>query len=252
MDTRPWVKSGSRQRARTRISDGATESQRRPLSAWIWQTIASAAVLAIMGGLAVLLAAGQADARAGLQERFHTRLDLTARFAAEYDAEVLRREAAVGLRALGGPTPSRPEFEAVVADFGFEAALLLDKDGRVLQVYPAKPALIGTLISDKYAHLREAVAGHPAISNVVPSAARAVPVVAFAAPYDTPFGRRILSGAYDVSTTPLAAHLRNALPFAGGEVYLLDAVGSLVSSNLSSTGTVQTIGAIDPALPDAE
>ncbi|MEO7664226.1 MAG: diguanylate cyclase [Candidatus Limnocylindrales bacterium] len=222
------------------------------MSSWVWQAIASAAVLAVAGGLAVVLAAGQSGSLTGLQERFHTRLDLTARFAAEYDADVLRREASVGMRALAGANPSQPDFEAVVADFGFEAALLLDKDGRVLQVYPAKPALIGTVLTAKYAHLRQAVAGSPAISNVVPSAARAVPVVAFAAPYDTPSGRRVLSGAYDVSTTPLAAHLRNALPFAGGEVYLLDAKGSVVSSNLPSTGTVQTIELIDPALPDAE
>lgn len=147
MDIKPWAKLGSRQRARTRISGGTTKPRRRPLSACLWQAIASAAVLAIMGGLAAMLAGGQSDARTGLQERFHARLDLTARFAAEYDADVLRREAAVGLRALGGANPSKSEFEAVVADFGFEAALLLDKDGRVLQGYPATPALIGTVIS---------------------------------------------------------------------------------------------------------
>lgn len=205
-----------------------------------------------MAGLGWLLASGQSEARTGLEERFHARVDLTARFAAEYAADVLRREASVGTRSMGGANPSRAEFEAEVADFGFEAALLLDQDGRVLQVYPAKPALIGTPISTKYEHLRLAVAGTPAISNVVPSAAQALPVVAFAAPFDTAYGRRVLSGAFDVSTTPLAAHLRNALPFDGGEVYLLDAAGSLVASNLPSAGTVQTLKVTDPALPDSE
>ena len=226
--------------------------KRRRVSGWVWQAVASAAVLAAMAGLGALLAGGQSDTRAGLEERFHARLDLTARFAAEYAADVLRREAAVGVRALGGADPSRAEFEAVVADFGFEAAVLLDGEGRVLQVYPAKPEVIGTTISAKYEHLRKAANGTAAISNVVPSAARSIPVVAFAAPYDTPSGRRVLSGAFDVSTTPLAAHLRNALPFAGGEVYLLDAAGSLVASNLPSMGVVRTLDAIDPTLPAAE
>ena len=150
---------------------------------------------------------------------------------------------------MKGPEPTKTAFEDVVADFGFVAALLLDQDGRVLQVYPAMPALIGTVISDKYPHLREALAGVPATSNVVPSAARALPVVAFAAPYDTAYGRRVLSGAFDVSATPMAAHLRNALPFAGGEVYLLDATGSIMASNLPSTGAVRTLDVIDPTLP---
>jgi diguanylate cyclase (GGDEF)-like protein len=55
-----------------------------------------------------------------------------------------------------------------------------------------------------------------------------------------------------VSTTPLAAHLRNALPFAGGEVYVLDEAGSIVASNLPSGGTVRSLAALDPALPEAD
>lgn len=210
------------------------------------------AALVVVGVLGVTLARGQADARAALEDRFHTRIELTARFAAAYNADILGKEAGVGARRLGGSEPSVAEFEAVVADLGFEAAVLLDENGRVLQVYPAKPALIGTLLTDKYAHLRQAVEGVPAISNVVASVARGIPVVAFAAPYETPYGRRVLSGAFDASTTPLAAHLRNALPFAGGEVYLVDAAGSLVASNVPATGTTQTLGTIDPALAGAE
>lgn len=249
MSIRERTRPTARGRARTRISDGATGVPARRLSRWAWQAIASAALLAVMAGLAAMLAGGQSDARAGLEERFQTRLDLTAGFAVEYNADLLRREASIGARALSSASPSRANFEAVVLDCGFEAAVLLDEDGRRLQVHPAKPSLLGTVISPRYEHLSQAVGGTPAISNVVPSAAVGLPVVAYAAPFDTRHGRRVLSGAFDASTTPLAAHLRNALPFAGGEVYLLDAAGTLVASNLPSTGTVQTLDAIDPTLP---
>lgn len=92
---------------------------------------------------------------------------------------------------------------------GVTAAVLLDHEGRVLQVLPAKPALIGQDIagSGKYPHLASAVAGHAAVSNVVPSAARGLPVVGFAEPFATASGRRVFSGAYDVSKTPLGAYL---------------------------------------------
>ena len=236
--------------SQTRITD---IRQARPgrLSRRLSQLIAMGAVLAVVGGLGATLAGGQADARVALEDRFHTRIELTAQFAAAYHADILEKEASIGARRLGGHEPSIAAFEVVVEDLGFEAAVLLDETGRVLQVYPAKPALIGTRIADKYAHLRQAVDGVPAISNVVASAARGIPVVAFAAPYVTPFGRRVLSGAFDASTTPLAAHLRNALPFAGGEVYLVDGAGSLVASNLPAVGTTQTLGAVDPELASA-
>lgn len=207
-----------------------------------------AAALVVVAGLGVTLADGQAGAREALEDRFQTRIELTARFAAAYNADILAKEADVGARRLGGAEPTRADFEAAVEDLGFEAAVLLDEDGRVLQVYPAKPALIDTVITDKYTHLRRAVEGVPAISNVVASAARGIPVVAFAAPYETVYGRRVLSGAFDASTTPLAEHLRNALPFAGGEVYLVDSTGAIVASNVPATGDVRTLAVVDPAL----
>ena len=43
------------------------------------------------------------------------------------------------------------------------------------------------------------------ISSVVPSAAEGRPIVAFAAPFDTPTGRRVFSGGYDLrrNTRPI-------------------------------------------------
>ena len=237
--------------SRTRISDRG-RARLGGLNRRLSQFIAMAAALVVVGALGATLAGGQAAARGALEDRFNTRIELTARFAAAYNADILEKEADVGARRLGGAQPSTEAFEAVVEDFGFEAAVLLDDQGRVLQVYPAKPALIGTSITGTYAHLRHAIEGVPAISNVVASAARGIPVVAFAAPFETAYGRRVLSGAFDASTTPLAAHLRNALPFAGGEVYLVDPTGSFVASNLAATGDVRTLAAIDPALASDE
>lgn len=36
--------------------------------------------------------------------------------------------------------------------------------------------------------------------------------MAFALPYDTPDGRRVFSGGFDVSSTPLASFLAGAVP----------------------------------------
>lgn len=210
------------------------------------KVVALVAVTVLVGSVGLVLANAQADARHSLEERFQTRLDLTARFVSAFADDVLTRAADVGARRLGA-APSDDAFLAVVADFGFEAAVLLDEGGRVLRIHPPRPELIGTVITERYPHLAAAVRGDPAISSVVPSAARGVPVVAFAAPYRSSEGRRVLSGAFDVSTTPLTDHLRNALPFDGGEVMLLDASDAVAASN-TNAGAWGSLGDLDPDL----
>ncbi len=115
--------------------------------------------------------------------------------------------------------------------FGTEAAVLLDRDGDALQVTPSDPSLIGTNLSHKYPHLQAATEGHAAVSNVVPSAVEGIPIVAFAVPFSTPAGRRVFSGAFDVTSTPFAAYVRRAAAVAPNRIYLLDSEGTSIASN---------------------
>jgi len=85
-------------------------------------------------------------------------------------------------------------------------------------------------LDGKYAHLRAAVAGRSAVSGVVPSAARAEPIVALAVPFETPFGRRVFSGGTPIARTPLGPYLDNALPFKGAHAYLIDAEGIVIAA----------------------
>lgn len=63
---------------------------------------------------------------------------------------------------------------------GFEAAVLLDDAGTLVAVYPARAELVGTAIESQDTHLRSAGESGRGISEVVPSAAARMPVVAFA------------------------------------------------------------------------
>jgi diguanylate cyclase (GGDEF)-like protein len=126
--------------------------------------------------------------------------------------------------------------------------VLLDRDGRLLQVLPAKPALLGQIITGKYRHLATAVAGSAAVSNVVPSAARGVPVVGFAQPFSTIAGRRVFSGAFDVSATPLGQYMSHLIVIPGRRVYLVDANQTLIASSGSQPRGGQTLGQLDGRL----
>lgn len=212
-----------------------------------WHRPVAAALLVILivvtGGA---LRQSQAGGRRALEDRFSTRGAIASRFIAAWVAQLIERERAQSELSLGETEPAALRFVSQVGAFGFQAAVLLDGTGHVLQVVPEAPAVIGKRIVDRYAHLRSAVAGMPAVSEVVPSAARGVPVVAFATPFETDAGRRVFSGAYEVEDTPIAVFLRESVPFAHAHLYLFDSHFRVVASSAAATGTgLTTLAEID-------
>jgi len=110
---------------------------------------------------------------------------------------------------------------------------------------------VGKVITGKYHHLAAAVAGRSAVSNVVPSAALGLPVVAFATPFVTSSGRRVFSGAFNVSATPLGEYMSRLLVTPGRRVYLVDATGSVIASSGAEPKGRQTLSHLDARLADA-
>jgi diguanylate cyclase (GGDEF)-like protein len=211
-------------------------------------------ILAIAGvaGLGVGLAASQAQDRKNDQSLFQIRTVIAARFVSTYTAQLLAREHSAAAAELASSPPSQLLFAAVNASFGFGAVVLLDARGDVMAVAPSSPALIGTNLSRRYAHLAAAVAGRQAVSNLARSAALGLPVVAFATPFLTPSGLRVYSGAFEVADTPLDVYLANAITYPGHRAYLIDAKGNIVSSNPSaSEESIRSLAVVDPALSAA-
>jgi diguanylate cyclase (GGDEF)-like protein len=69
------------------------------------------------------------------------------------------------------------------------------------------------------------------ISNVVPSAARGLPIAAVAIPYRAHGQRRVFSGAFEVSRTPLSAYMRSVSLGKNHRVFIIDAEGSIVAGS---------------------
>ena len=141
------------------------------------------------------------------------------------------QERRVAIDSLSGTDDPAASFTSAVDGFGFSAAVLLDSRGRVLAVHPRTPELIGTDLTTRYQRLAAAVNGQPVISSAVSSASRHVPVVAFAVPYDTPSGRRVFNGAYQLNHTPLGAFLAAVSAIPDSRVYIVDAAGTVVATS---------------------
>lgn len=182
----------------------------------------------VVGGLGFGLLRTQEQARVQLEDRYALRGALAARFVGSYVKDVQARETAYATNLLASRKVTAARFAQVSRTFGFGAAVLLDAHGRALNVLPTKPELIGTRLDLKYAHLRAALAGRAAVSGVVPSAARADPIVAIAVPFETPFGRRVFSGGTPIATSPLGPYLDNTLPFKNAHAYLIDSEGTVI------------------------
>ena len=201
------------------------------LSAGRRLTAAAATILVVLlVGFAGLIRNAEQEKRDALDARFNARASLTAAFAQNFAADLAARETLQAERLLAGPEVEKAEFDGLVAAFDFEAAVLLDDRGHLLQVWPSRPEILGKDMTVDYAHLRAAVAGNVGISELVKSVAQGVPIIAIAIPFDTPAGRRVLSGAFTPQQSPMGAYLGSAVPVRGGTAYLVDASGNLLAS----------------------
>ena len=159
------------------------------------------------------------------------------------------REHQAARQFLSARNVSPARFQLVVAAFGSSAAVLLDSSGRLLDVVPSDPALVGKPIASRYQHLTAAEHGKLSISNVVPSAARRTPVTAIAVPFSTPQGRRVFSAAYDASSSALGRFVQHTIPYLPHEVLLVDGNGRVVAASPATSAT--TLAQADPALARA-
>jgi diguanylate cyclase (GGDEF)-like protein len=217
---------------------------------WSVRIVVALLSLALVGGAASALAASQAGARRGVEQRYGQRADLAANFVSTYVKTLTTREQSVAARTLTGAHPSAA-FVADTQAFGFQAGVLLNAQGQALSIEPNAPKLIGHQFGTVYAHLAVALRGHVAVSNIVTSAVRSAPVVAFAVPFNTRFGRRVFSGAYTISQTPLAAFLNDTTTQHDSQVFLTDASDSVLASNGTPPRAVRTLAQRDPALGQA-
>jgi diguanylate cyclase (GGDEF)-like protein len=192
----------------------------------------------LIAGMGIVIARTQSQSRSALEQRYELRVALASRFVGAYVDDIHHRQVTYAREFLATRAIQPESFREATKAFGFDAAVLLDARGRVLGVVPAQRELLGQRVDQAYPHLRSALRGVPAVSNVVLSEAHALPVVAVAVPFETPFGRRVFSGGAQLDHSPLAAFLADALPYKGARAYLMDAKGFVMVSGGSHAAAV--------------
>jgi diguanylate cyclase (GGDEF)-like protein len=217
---------------------------------WFPRLIVALISVSLIGGASLFLHSSQAAARQGVDARFTSRAVLAAKFIGTYATGLTTREALVAASTLGETDPTAA-FEANIAAFGFQEGSLLDSSGRALAVWPVTPGLIGTNFGSQFAPLQRALLGYVVVSDVAATSPTTPPIVGFAIPFNTASGRRVFSGAYLISSTPLAAFLDDSTTLNGAQVYLTDSNGVVFAANNTQPSRAQTLTQINPALGSA-
>ena len=211
--------------------------------------LAGVVLLVVLATMAALIVHSQHEVRSRITTVFAARGETSAGFVATFLEQQQARETATAERLLAGRRVTPAQFGLVTEAFGSPAAVLLDDGGRVLDVVPRAPRLLGASIASRYTHLSDALAGRAAVSNVVPSAVRGAPVAAVAVPFATPYGRRVFSVAYGVSGGALGAFVAHTVAQREHNVFLIDATGRVLAS--SPRAATSTLAAAAPPLAAA-
>jgi diguanylate cyclase (GGDEF)-like protein len=167
---------------------------------------------------------------------------LSASFANSFVDDLAARERSQAERLLAGPQVGAPTFEGVVKSFDFQAGVLLDRDGRVLQVWPPQTSAVNSDLSAEYASLRTAAAGRAAVT--VSSGSQGERITAVAVPFTTAAGTRVFSGAFAPAATPLGSFLDSGISSNGGTAYLVERSGNILAASTGAKRTQADIAAL--------
>jgi len=218
---------------------------------WFARLVVALISVSLIGGAALFLHSSQATERRGVDTEFASRATLAAKFIGTYATELTAREQLIATSTLGGTDPTAA-FAANIAASGFQNGSLLDSSGRALAVWPATPALVGQQLGAQFAPLRRALLGYVVVSDVEATDSATLPLVGFAIPFNTSSGRRVFSGAYLISSTPLAAFLNDSTTLKGAQLYLTDSTGVVFATNSGAQlNTAQSLTQLNPALGSA-
>lgn len=207
---------------------------------------------AVMVVLVILMATGlfvaQHQVRAHVLGNFYLRSEDSASVVAQYVGDLGSSETRVGATYLGSQTVDATSFEVARAAFGFDAATLLDANGRPIVSSPARGSALTRELVTLFAAEdgRDTAKATTTVSNAIASPRGGDPEIAVAIRFETSTGERILVGAVTPDRTSLVSYLDHAVLQADHQVYVIGRAGRIIASSSPSGG--RFLGAVDPQL----
>jgi signal transduction histidine kinase len=214
---------------------------------YFWRPVAGCGAVFIVVAAALLNA--QSVERAKLADNFNLR---TTNIGQLLEAYLANQESVIVARAedmLAARSVTRQQLKLAATGLGYQAAGVLDTNGRVLVIQPFAPSLIGRNFAARYENVRIAVQeNRPGVTQAAISPVLRVPGVGIAVPYRTAYGRRIFGSTITLQGPTLNTVVRQANAPGGGSVYLIDRNGNLIAATAPLGATITPLSKLASAL----
>jgi signal transduction histidine kinase len=187
-------------------------------------------VSGLFGAFAYEFVRSQTDSRRQAERSFQVQARITAELTASLFQSSAAGTAATAAKEFAGPAPSDVALTKLARRSHLAYALILDHSGRTLAASAGAPAGQGRSIRTEF---REALAGRPWLSDLLPVGGRGGPVVAWALPFQTPSGPRVEVEAFEASA--LAGFLRGYLKLSAANssqlAYIVDGRNRVIADS---------------------
>ena len=214
---------------------------------YFWRPVAGCGAVLVVVAAALLNA--QSVERAKLADNFNLR---TTNIGQLLEAYLANQQSLIVARAqdlLAARSVTRQQLKLAATGLGYQAAGVLDTNGRLLVIQPYAPSLIGTNFAARYENVRIAVQeNRPGVTQAAISPVLRVPGVGIAVPYRTPYGRRIFGSTITLQGPTLNTVVRQANAPGGASVYLIDRNGNLIAATAALGATITPLSKQAPAL----
>jgi signal transduction histidine kinase len=199
--------------------------------------IACTVVLAMLGGLVLVLAHSQSNDRRDLEERFSRRPQVSAALtSALFSATSTTPEQQKQLnRRYGGKTVSTDALTQDARQNNSVFKALLDDQGQLIAISAGAPPGVREELQSAPSYVQSVLTGQQPVAltdflDLDPGGAQ---TQAFAQPIETDFGRRILVTGFppELLAAFLGQTLSKLVEITGGQAYILDSAGVVVASS---------------------
>jgi signal transduction histidine kinase len=154
-------------------------------------------VLALLGAFTWVVFDSQGQSRREAERLFGAQAKISAELTAAIFTSSAGSGQAAAAKALGGRTVDERVLTSLAKQSRLKYVLVLGGDGTLLAASRNTPAALRDRVATESPHLREALAGRPALSDVLPTAGVKGSVIEWALPFKTPYGRRVEVEALD-------------------------------------------------------
>ena len=179
--------------------------------------------MGLVGAFAYVGVSSQSKSRHQSERRFDAGSRITAELTASLFTTTASSSQAAAAKQFGGRVVDDHALAALPKGSGMVYTQILSADGRVLASSPGGPARAREEAAAP--HIRDALAGRPSLSDVIPATAPGKPdVLEWALPFKTPFGRRVEVQALNATLISrfLTSYLGKAETDANGVSFVLD------------------------------